>query len=625
MPPRMNPLSFLPRRLQIVAVLTTIVVLAILFLGNQQTSDSLDPYLDNVPYGPQLQDSVHHVVESAQNVVGHMPNPLAAPAHTPPPDQANSSSGDARWYSDWKWRNPFSSSVTLDHDRAVLPPLNNRPPIYTYYDASRRRKDEQSRRAEQHLLLIWRRAWWAMGFKPIVLSKSEAMNNPLFKHIQHVKLERALETELMRWLAWGNMGTGILSNFLALPMAPYDDPMLSFWRQGEFPSLTRYEGLGNGLFIGSKGDIETALRMAVSSPALKRVKFIEEALSHDTISVATQPSCIAYYSETAIDTKYPPIKEKLDQPETVGEGLAMLPALINSHLHQTWQTQFPKGIAVLKPLPEHTTSVIEPSLDIAMNLTACPSTPLPSSCPPNHVKCKPCVSNQLKISTPKIYRNDSSIFTIGTMPHPYTVQSLLKSRGEFDVKTIRRETDRDVWIQAATKELLGNGASSLARLPSFKDAVASNHASARSLWLNAEQPFTKEKDADPIDLDWIFGFQLPRQPLPSGKSEPPVPSLERRPEPDYGSGPRPSESELETEKMLLGKAKRFLERSGRRGDRAAVQTRESMEAWNLADLEAWKFIRAYNARRRMERRQWEDEESSFLGKGVFDRLLDKIV
>lgn len=637
MAPRLNPCTYLPRRLQIVGSLTAFVLLCIVLLGSSEPGDA-DPYLNQLPFGLQLQSGAHQVVDSLPRLPKELPrvntphwlNPFRGPAHTPPPEQSNSSSGEARWYSDFKWRNPFSSSVTLDEERAVLPPLKERPPVYTYFDISAHKKDERSRSAEQELLQIWRRAWWAQGFRPVVLGKPEAMNNPLYRAVQGLELEPELDMEMMRWLAWGNMGTGILCNWLAVPMASRDDLLLSFLRRGEYPSLTRYDGLENGLFIGSKEDIERALKTAISSPAIKRVKSMAEAVPAGTIASDSEHSGIAFYSTTTIKQKYATIKQKLDNPASVGDGLAMLPALINSHLHMTWQENFRSGIAVLKPIPEHMTSLIEPAIDIARNLSQCPDTPIPTSCPPNRPRCQPCVSSHpMLISTPPLFRNTSTLFTIGTVPHPYTMTSLKHTRSELDTRFVRRETSRDPWILAATKEFLGTGLSSFNRLVYLKDAVASDFGASRSLWLTAERPpaiGSSEKDLE--ELDWIFGFKLPRTAMPSGKSETPVPGPERRPPPpkqEFGDGPVPTVQELAKEKDLLEKAKMFIQRAGRgRGDAAFTRTRDMVEAWNLADTEAWKFVRAWNARRRLERRKWEDEEEAFLGKGVFDRWIDKI-
>lgn len=599
--------------------LSLTVVFCIIFLGTSHTDD-FDPLLQKVPYGPALQNNVHNAIDHAQHVVDRLPNPFGTPAHTPPPEQANSSSGDARWYSDWKWRNPFSSDTTRDEERAVLPPLAVRPPVYTYFDTQGRRKDEQSRQAEQELLLIWRRAWWASGFQPVVLSKSEATNNPLYRRIQGMEVKDAVQMEMMRWLAWSNMNGGILANFLALPMAAYDDPLLSFLRRGEYPALTGYEGLGNGLYVGSKQSVTAALEAALDSPALKSVDKLEDALPLDTMTIDSPPASIAFYSVATLKAKYSPIKELLEA-KSVAEAMALLPDLINSHLHTTWRERFPKGISVLKPLPHKSTPLIESAIDIARNLTQCPLTPIPTSCPPNRPKCKPCMSSKMGVSTLKVFRNDSATFTIGVVPHPWTMQTLVKDREDMDLAYIRRKTERDIWIEAATKELLGSGVSSLTRLPSLKNAVATEHGNSQSLWLIAEQETSIE------DLDWVFGFKIPRHgdnAVDDGKSETPVPGPERRPpkpRPEYGDGPVPSEAQLERENTLFESARVWLGKQGKE----EKEIRGVVEAWNLADTEAWKFVRAWNERRGLERREWERQEKDFVGRGgVLGRWIDRV-
>lgn len=612
--------------MQIVGTLTVALVLCIIFLLGNSNTDDYDGLVQKLPYGPRLEESVHKAVVESQHIVDHIPL-LGTPAHEPPPEQANSSSGDTKWYSDWKWKNPFSSSVVHDEERTVLPPLQDRPPVYTYYDASARRKDEKSKKAEQQLLQIWRKAWWAKGFRPVVLSRSEAMHNPLFRTMQGLQLQKSFEHELMRWLAWGSMRGGILTNFMAVPMAAYDDPLLSFLRRGEYPELIRYEGLDNGLFVGSHDDIDAALKEALRSSAIKRVKFINEALPDDMMKVDPQHDGIAFYSNRTITEKYEAIQVKLLDPKTIGDGLAMLPALINSHLHLTWQNIFARGISVVKPLPEHTSAIMEPAIDIARNLSQCADSPIPASCPPNRPRCKPCVSNNVPITADKYFRNESDRFQIGTVPHPLTIQSLVKQNDDWNVSSIRRSTSRDIWILAATKLLLGTGISSFERLPVMKTAVASDIGSFRSLWLSAEDPPTKDNEEDRDELDWIFGFQLPRDPLPDGKSETPVPGPERRPpapKPEYGDGPIPTEEDLKREFKLLESSRMQLKSGEKRGAETAVVNKETIEAWNLADTEIWKFIRAWNARRHMERQAWQSEEKSFQGKGVLDRWRDSV-
>ncbi|KLU89590.1 hypothetical protein MAPG_08561, partial [Magnaporthiopsis poae ATCC 64411] len=47
--------------------------------------------------------------------------------------------------------------------------------------------------------------------------------------------------------------------------------------------------------------------------------------------------------------------------------------------------------------------------------------------------------------------------------------------------------------------------------------------------------------------------------------------------------------------------------------------RSAVEAWNLADTEAWRFARAFVERSVVERRKWEEEESKYAGGAGSDK------
>jgi hypothetical protein len=656
MPKYWNPCSFLPRRLQIVASLTGFVLFCIIFLGTS-TSDQYDPYLKDVPYSDEIKSGTHQAIDAAHQAVDNLPklpknvpaslahlNPFKAPAHTPPPEQANSTSGETRWYSSWKWQNPFSSSVTFDEDRSVLPPEANRPPIYTYFDISGRKNDEKSQDAQKELLEIWRRAWWAKGFKPVVLGQPEAQNNPQYRTIAGLELDGEMEYELKRWLAWGNMGTGILCDWLAVPMGEYDDPLLAFMRRGEYPKLTRYGDLSNALFIGSKDQIEATIKAALANPDLLKKKSIQEAVPAKTFTVDKNHDGIAFYSPATIKARYSKVQAKLADDATQAEGLNMLAQVVNAHLQTTWQASYPLGVAVLKPLPQHTSMLIAPAIDLARNLSQCPFTPEVSSCPPNKRTCAPCVATSpARISTPPVFRNKTEIFTIATVPHPFTLLALTHSTPTIDLQFLRRNTHRDAWILAATKELLGTGISSFARLAALKNAVASDFSRPHTLWLTAEDyPENVLSEEQVTDLDWTFGFKIPRSPPSNGHSVTPVPGPERRPPPPKQEfeGPEPSEKELVQETTLLAGTRMAL--NGQESDAKSdgwlrklsskkepgpdfQRVKEAVEAWNLADTEAWKFVRAFGARKAMEKAKWEEEEERYLEKGMVGRWVDKVI
>ncbi|KAK4205746.1 ARS binding protein 2-domain-containing protein [Triangularia verruculosa] len=534
-------------------------------------------------------------------------NPFKQPSH-PPPRQKNDTDGESSWYADWRWLTmPFSSSITLDENRAVLPMLNKRTPIYCYYDTTVE-KDKANKEVESDLLLAWRRAWWAKGFQPTILSPAEAMNNPLYEELQKVEgMTEALTTDLMRWLAWDNMGGGLLAHYLLFPMGAYDDPLLTYLRRGEFPSLTRWNGLDDGLFVGPKAEVEAAIKLAMAGPHVDVVKGLLAAIpdkSEDPFTVDSNPKALAFYSARNIETKYSKIGEEITTNRV--SGMKKLNQLINAHLHLAWQNTYHKGISVVKPLPHHTTHLIKPAYKLAQRLSHCPESPLPNTCPPNMPKCTPCDdSHPLPVTTPAHYVNTSEIFTIGTVPHPLTMLTLSSLNSDLTISFIRRHTDRDPWIYDLTTSISPKGIPAAPRVVKFKEIVASDPTSASSLWLPAENPFFLSNS----DLEWIFGLEIP--------SEASYPNEEGRdglpPMHDKKYGPIPEERELAMEERLLEKVKVVINEKKERltGEKKVIK--EAVEAWNLADGEAWRFVRAWLGRGTVERRRWEGEERRYVG------------
>jgi hypothetical protein len=612
-----------PRRFQVLFAVVFVIVLTLTLTGPPSTAD--------LPTYESVAEAVKnpHIPDVHLPEVGNLPavpNPFGPSAHKPPKPAAQpnstvaSSYGKLEWLTDFKWRNPFSSSITLDENTALLPPLRERPPIYTYYNA-RKKQAKEVAEAENRLVLAWRRAWWAQGFRPVVLSRDEAEHHPQFQLFQRMKLDSKVEMEIMRWLAWGNMRGGILANSLALPMAEYENPMLSFLRRQEYPQLSRVQGLNSGLFFGDSAAVEGAIKKLVNSPLLKDLTAnadkiaatatkdggaVVNLLTPADIATDKKADGIAYYSTDVINKNYKTVADKLTNT-TQAEGLNLLGSLINSHLHLTFQELHPEGLAIAQPLPEHTTSLIEPSIDIARNLTQCPSSPMPKSCPPNRPKCVACsTKNAPKLQLFPEFVNTTTFFTIGTVPHPYTINSLHYTRDNLDVSFLRNNAKRDLWLTTLTQKSIGTEHSESYRLLKFKELVAANPS--HSLWLTAERT-TKD------DLDWIFGFELPttasttKEPTSlSEKSEIIVFPRPAFPAPVKGVEV-PDSIWTEKEKARLNKAREAIKSK----DRFMRGIVDAVEQWNLADTEAWKFARAYSARRRVERKKWEEEERKYVG------------
>lgn len=202
------------------------------------------------------------------------------------------------------------------------------------------------------------------------------------------------------------------------------------------------------------------------------------------------------------------------------------------------------------------------------------------------------------ITTPSVFRNNSDLYTIGTIPHPYTLATLLLQTSDLTTSQIRRSTVRDPWLLAVTSELLGKDVSGPARIVKLKESVAGEWGESHSLW------FTAERNLTTSNLDWHFGFPLPRGDNNEAPHEIPVPNPPA-PEPHV---PLPNQQELANEQKRLKAARELLAMKG-----AKMGITEVLEAWNMADTEAWRFVRAYAARERVERQKWEDEEKGFAG------------
>ncbi|KAI9718634.1 MAG: hypothetical protein M1828_006642 [Chrysothrix sp. TS-e1954] len=586
-----------------------------------------------LPTVAEISETAHEAAHHALEVIPKSAkqwNPFSQNVHEPP-EQANSTHGDTKWYSHWNWMNPFSSLVSLDEQRAVLPTVPNRSPIYTYYEPSENRKE---RDAEHELILTWRRAWWAKGFRPVVLGRGEAMKNPLYEQLQVRKFEPKVEEEIIRWLAWGHMGGGILANWLALPMGPYDDNLIEYLRRGEFLKVTRYKNLGSGLFAGSKDQINHSISKIIDANDKDQPGGPFDIVG--TAIVDSKADSIAFYNLETIKAKYEGVAAELAESKI--KGLQSLRQLIDSHLQGTWQSAFTSGIAVIKPRPKHMTTLTGRGNQVAKILQKCVDSPAPKSCPPNRKSCKPCDPDRLmQINSPDTFLNKTSLFTVGPVPHPLTFNTAQHFRETLDVSFIRRNTLRDQWLEHVTRDLLGETISGPQRLVRFKEAVASAPGIWQSLWLTAESE-------EPLELEWIFGFSMPQIDLRKPqkmvqvkeKVQEEAKKMVERLNPldtleDEDSHIRKPASELDPkvsaemdvakEKVLMEHAHKMIKSKGKK----EKATKAMVEAWDMADTEAWRFVRAFGMRRNVERHKWEEDEKKFAGAEGGGRWFDRRV
>lgn len=559
------------------------LTLTALLTSSMPSSPTLTAIEEKLPAVPE---SIKNKIPSISKVTDKISNSKYNPFHKaprPPPKKDEDQYKGSSWWADWKWLSvPFSSTLKQDDDRALLPPLTVRPPIYCYYDSTVK-KTAAEKDAESELLLTWRRAWWAQGFSPMIIGPTEAMHNPLYMELQHKELPDAIKEDMMRWMAWEAVDGGLLAYETLLPMAPAEDDTMVFLRRAEYPSVTNWKALDSGLLAGPKDEVTKAIRGVLDSKQLSKATSVIDAVPEKLVVVDKDASALAYYSPEIVKEKYGNFGNGTIKDRT--RSLQDLNQLINAHLHVLWQNIFTDGVEVLKPFPNHTTPMIQVAMDYAQALVSCPRSPLPATCPPNVESCVTCRGDrsQLNLETSQFYQNKSTVFTIGTVPHPWTLAVMDNMKANLDAAFIRRKSPRDPWLTVITEKMLGEDISAATRVITFKEAVASEFAAAHALWLQAEVE-------TPVDLGWRFGFALPK--IQSASSS--------------GSSGKDSVAE----RNLLDEARQVVALTK---STKATKTRASMEAWSMADTEAWRFAKAFMARRTLERLDWEKEEEKYQG------------
>lgn len=155
------------------------------------------------------------------------------------------------------------------------------------------------------------------------------------------------------------------------------------------------------------------------------------------------------------------------------------------------------------------------------------------------------------------------------------------------------------------------------------------------------------------ELEWFFGFALPAYNV--GTLSDPMklktstitatlasPALYYHSSSSLSSAEEDSKTslgdkELEHQRTLLAHSKSVLNldssskigigrwkgrrrtssKEGKDDDMDEERVKMAAEAWHLADTEAWRFVRAWGARGREERREWEGGEKRFVGRGAW--------
>ncbi|KAK6360276.1 hypothetical protein TWF730_006424 [Orbilia blumenaviensis] len=557
--------------------------------------------LSPVPLPAPATEALTNIQTKAKEKLGpHLPSwyESGGGAHKPP-DPTNGTASTPSWYEHWTWLNRFGTSKDFSESRTVLPPLPRRCPIYAYYDQDV--KKEGQTKTDDAVMLAWRRAWWAAGFEPIILSPSDARKHGMYKNVKGRLGGKSdkLEYNILRWLAWDRMGTGVLSDFRVFPMAFPGDPVIPFLRRCDYgQSVTRFAGLGSALFAADSNiiaavvkNITTTDASTISADITSPVDLAPEFFTDDPT-----PASIAYYARNVVAEKYAALEPQ------------QLPKLINAHLHEHFHSVYTGGIRVLNPIEESSDVLSLNMYIVAQKLSQCPDSPLPGSLSPQKTEEQQqqqrsqytCDKDHVHIT--KQYINDTRTFTIGGIPHPMTLQGIMNNKLIPDLDWIRRNSSRDVYVKTVTEKIAENGTGAGYRAVKLKELIAASLTSslrstnsktngvAVSIWGPVEKTW------DLKELEWTLGFTFPESNAPSS------PQL------------RQDEGTVRKHKQIIEDSKRAV----RATSTGLKKLRGAIEGWSLADFEVWKFVEAFEERRKSEREAWVKREKGF-GKGLEKR------
>jgi hypothetical protein len=93
-------------------------------------------------------------------------------------------------------------------------PAPSRCPVYTYIDTTVHRRGSD----EFAILRIWMKAFWALGFQPIVLTGKDARRHSQYNAFRSQRLGQAIGEDLSKWFAMALRGGLFVDYRVNLPL-----------------------------------------------------------------------------------------------------------------------------------------------------------------------------------------------------------------------------------------------------------------------------------------------------------------------------------------------------------------------------------------------------------------------
>lgn len=482
------------------------------------------------------------------------------------------------------WRKPIVFDPRYSVASTKIPPAHRRCQVSTYIDS------EDERQKVNELLQVWKRAWWAFGFEPVILTRKDCESNPNYSEFNaSADIEVEYKVRNRKLFAWAAHGAGLYADYTAIPATWFDsDDTLELFKSCNFAHPVKYRDTELDLFhadISYAKKIINALLKGSTDPELVDDLFYEE-----------EQNLIAHYTPDNMEKMF-------DGNE---KNVAETANIANAHLHHAFLSKYPKGIAILDPNGDD--ALNEPARRLAKRLASCPQFEDSDSCPPtqpnlkmadklqkSHVPVRssserlcgnPCTSKD-GISTSPIHTEvtpflppaNSGYFSCVGIAHPLSVLTMTEGKADVNANSARKHLLRDPTVRALTSGYITSDMVGIdQRLLLVKDAMYTLPSISNSTWLIWEQEFGQDQVQEEL-VEWDLGFAMD----------------EKRP------STRKNNKDSKTVSWIQQLGENAIGRViPKKKKLKNDEDKTAIEAWNTGDSEMWKFLSGWLSQRNDE-------------------------
>lgn len=241
---------------------------------------------------------------------------------------------------------------------ALVPSANDRRKIYTYFDKTD--DNSNSYHSELAILETWKRAWYAMGFAPAVLTSKDAEKHPQYSaFVKHFsipdKKSDVIKSLFSSFLAWSSSGGGILCNYRAFPMTRnFDNQALKTLRESTvFNSPISFIESDSALIVADELSSITIVSDLIQSFSKGEDLYADaeklmSKLQGSFEKFQDDNDTFAYYSDKNLNLVSFGLFEENFGNVSYDPAYALV--AIKVHLHQTFLNAYSKGVVYVDPI-----------------------------------------------------------------------------------------------------------------------------------------------------------------------------------------------------------------------------------------------------------------------------------